>query len=450
MMTFNAAEKSIAIALFSTLFLTACGGGGSDDSSNNASPPTTIKPSAADEPTEPVNTPELTKPTDTVKPPTQSSNATDSTKPPKPTDSSDVNKPTDNPANSVAILPTGAAEMTITDVKSKSYDVSAKVGSSLLSLQRQSCGLSAVTENKELTKIATQHAQYIQHVFSNSRPTTFNAHYENKITDIKDWTGSNNPFFTGVSFKDRLVKANYSNLAYGVAENISQITYFSSAGRVTSPDYAAQGMTKSLLAAPYHMRLLMTPNLSQTGSGMVAYTPHNKDADKSQGYVLVNASSADKKTVDKTVKGLFTYPCADVTNTNTALYNEFPSPVAGTGRDLGIDPIGQPIYISMPTAKSIKVSNVRFRDVQRNINVPIDLLDYSNDPYKGTEYELPNNEAFILPLTDSLKSCEIGRKKGQNCGLYGNSDYRVSFDVLVDNKTLETKAFTFSTGEVNY
>lgn len=165
---------------------------------------------------------------------------------------------------------------------------------------------------------------------------------------------------------------------------------------------------------------------------------------------MVSHASATQATKDNTVSGIFTYPCQDVTGTVTALYNETPDPVKYTGRNLRVDPIGQPVYISMPSASKIKVSNVKFHDVQRNIDVPIQLLDFDNDPYVNTNYELPANEAFILPITDALKSCEKGTKKGGNCGLYGNGEYKVSFDILVDGANLETKQFTFKIGRVNY
>ena len=82
--------------------------------------------------------------------------------------------------------------------------------------------------------------------------------------------------------------------------------------------------------------------------------------------------------------------------------------------------------------------------------MPIQLIDFDNDPYANTNYALPANEAFILPITDNLKSCKITTKKDQNCGLHGESEYRVSFDVLVDNRTLKQQSFSFSTGKVNY
>jgi len=55
-------------------------------------------------------------------------------------------------------------------------------------------------------------------------------------------------------------------------------------------------------------------------------------------------------------------------------------------------------------------------------------------------------------MTDDLKSCEIARRQDQSqqCGLYGNTKYRVSYEVLIDNKILQQQSFSFTTGEVNY
>ena len=68
----------------------------------------------------------------------------------------------------------------------------------------------------------------------------------------------------------------------------------------------------------------------------------------------------------------------------------------------------------MPSAQSIKVSNIKFRDMKRNVDIPVKLLDSNDDPFKGTNFELPANEAFIMPLTDSLKSCEAKRMPNQS------------------------------------
>ncbi|MFZ3144144.1 CAP domain-containing protein [Psychrobacter glacincola] len=391
-MTLKLPEKNLAAIILSTAFLTACGGGGdSDNSANDVTP----------EPTAPAASPDDTS--------------------------------TNQPDN----------------VASDNETQAALIASNTFSLARTSCGLGGLSADTALDNIAIQHAKYIKHVFANSTPTTFSPHYENKIEDIVNVTGDNNPFFRGVSFEDRLLQAKYGNARYGVTENIAQSVYYSSVGNIIGSDIVAGSMAKALLAAPYHLRSLMLPGSSLTGTGMVTYKPFGKDTANNQGYVLVNHASATQATKDNTVAGVFTYPCQGVSGTVTALYNETPSPVKGTGRDLQTDPIGQPVYVSMPSAQTIDISNVKFHDIQRNMDVPIELLDYRQDPHKNTIYELPANEAFILPITDNLKSCTSTSKKDENCGLHGNSDYRVSFDILVDSKAIERKSFTFKTGAVS-
>lgn len=411
-MIFNPIEKSLAIALMSTLLLTACGGGGDSDDDATAS-------QSAD----PIISEGITSD------PIISIDQDD-----EQTDDEVVDSAT--PDNSV---------------QPDNNTQAALRADNVVSLARTSCGLSGLSNDPALDRIAIQHANYIKHVFANATPTSFNAHVENKINDIASVTGSNNPFFGGTTFGNRLVKANYASAGIKITENIAQSVYFNSAGIRITPEVAALSMTKSLLAAPYHLRSLMLPDSALIGTGMVAYNPFNKDKNKNQGYVLVTHSAATENTKDRTVGGVFTYPCGGIADTVTALYNESPHPFGGDDkRNLRSNPIGQPIYINMPSAETIKVSNVKFRDVKRGTNVTVQLLDFDQDPYKGTNYKLPANEAFILPLTDNLKSCEAGRRKGGNCGLYGNSQYRVSFDVLVDNKNSISKSFTFTTGKVSY
>ena len=394
----HTSHDNVATILFLTVLLTACNGGGED----------------ADKTPAPRVTPPIIESSDTS------------------IDQSNDNLD-DQAANSIGSNDTNAA----------------LIANNTFSLARTSCGLNGLSADTALEDIATQHANYIQYVFANSIPTVFNAHYENEIADIANVTNTNNPFFGGLDLGARLSNADYANARFGAAENIAQSMYYSSAGKLFSSEVMANSMAKSLLAAPYHLRSLMLPSLYLTGTSIVTYKPHNKDATNNQGYILVNNSAATQATKNETVKGVFTYPCQGVTDTVTALYNETPDPVKHTGRDLQNDPIGQPIYISVPSARTITISNVTFYDVGRNINVPIELLDYRQDPYKDTVNELPANEAFILPITDDLKSCEAFYSNNKNCGLYGNSEYRVSFDVLIDNKTIERKSFVFKTGAVN-
>lgn len=324
----------------------------------------------------------------------------------------------------------------------------ALTGSNAISLARQSCGLGGAAEDTALSNIAIKHANYIRHVFANSNISAFNPHEEAELVDARHISSKNNPFFSGLTFSDRLMAANYPR-NFSAFENISTLTQYHSEGKLATPEAAAQTMVNSLLAAPYHLKSLMSPNIAVTATSLMTYTPFGTDSNTNQGYILVNHSAANQASQNKTVEGIFTYPCDKVADTATALYHEAPDPFKGS-RDLRNNPIGQPVYINMPTAKTIKVSNIRFVDVNRGESIPVQLLDGTADPYKGSNYAVAPNEAFILPLTDNLKSCETGQDKGKNCGLYGNSNYEVSFDVLVDNKSLQNKRFTFKTGAVNY
>ena len=425
-------KQGLAGAVFLSVFLTACGGGGSDSPSVGNTTPT-VKPPVV---TPPVVTPPIvTPPTDGGTKPPVTTPPVDETTPPV------INPPTSTVGDKVAI----------STIKNGNDANAALAGSNKISLARQACGLGGVDYNEELTNISIKHAMYTQHLFSEKNVGGFNAHGEEELVGLESLTGKANPYFAGIDLQARLEDANYSNIAYGTsAENIVHRNHFTPGGMISSPQYSAIDMAKALLAAPYHFRTLMIPSLTQTGTGMVMYTPQKKDPNEWKGYIFVNTSSSDKSSAGKSFKGVFTYPCEGVTDTHTALWNEAPSPVYGTGRNLRTDPIGQPIYISMPEATSIKVSNVKFRDTQRKVDVPINMLDGSTDPYKNTNYELSPNEAFILPITDGFKSCEVGNKKGENCGLYGNTSYTVSYDILVNNSTLQSKSFTFKTGNVNY
>lgn len=326
----------------------------------------------------------------------------------------------------------------------------ASVANNIFSQARTNCGLNSLSSDSELKGIATQHASYIQYVFANAKPTQFNPHYENEIADIIGVTGANNPFFSGLDFKARALNLDYSNARFGMTENIAQTFYYHSAGDLISADAAVISMSKSLLAAPYHLRSLMLPSSTLTATSVVGYKPFNKEPANNQGYVLVNHASGTRSSVRQSFDGVFTYPCEGVINTVTALYNEIPDPVRHTGRNLQTDPIGQPIYVNVPSAKSIRIMNVRFYDLQRSVSVPTQILDYQQDPYRNSAYELPENEAFILPITDNLDSCKGIIRRAKNCGLHGNSSYQVSFDILVDNQSMQSQSFSFTTGEVNY
>ena len=183
-------QKNLAVVLFLAVFLTACGGGGdSDNGSTSNNPQSETQEEQDSEP-------------------------------------SDSNPTENNPQAALS-------------------------ANNQFSLARTSCGLGGLSVDTALDDIAIKHANYIKYVFANSTPTSFNARVENKISDIASLTGSNNPFFGGLDFSDRLLNAKYSNAQYGATENIAQSVYFNSAGSFLKTDVVATSMAKSLLAAPY-------------------------------------------------------------------------------------------------------------------------------------------------------------------------------------------------------
>lgn len=418
-MKVSLSAKSMASIVAMSIFLAGCGGG-SDGGSDSGTTKPPVKPPVV---VPPVKPPVVVPPVDPVEPPVE---PTDPVLPP-------ITTPDDEEVQADKVPNTQIATASL-------------LASNLISTQRQACGLGGLQHDEELAKISNNHAQYLAHLYSNAN-ISINSHREAGYVGYESVSGSGNPYFTGLTAKDRIIAAGYK-IEYDMAENISESTKFNLGGLITSPETAAKGFVSGLLSAPYHLQSLMEPARKLTGTSFFAYLPHNGNPKMQKGYVLVNTAANGPASDASLVKGVFTYPCEGVVGTSTALWNESPNPVQGTGRNLATDPIGQPIYIYDPSATSIKVSNIKVRDVVRKIDVPVSLLDYSSDPHIGTAAELPKNKAFILPLTDSLETCNKGYNV-KNCGLYGNSEYQVSFDILSDNKTLASKSFKFKTGNTN-
>lgn len=339
----------------------------------------------------------------------------------------------------------------ISSIGQKDQPSAALASANLISLERQNCGVGGLSYDEDLAAVSVKHAAYIAHVRSKTPINNMNPHREQEYVNWEKDTGEGNPHFAGDSFIDRLLTAGYSKAPYFAGENIVLSSAATGNGMVKDPTVAAIGMTRSLLSAPYHLRTIMKPNRANAGTSLTTYTPYGKSANKSLGYILVAMDASKSNSVAEKLAGITTYPCESTSGTSTALYTESPDPTFGSGRDLRTDPIGQPIHILVDTADKIKVSNVKFRDTVRNTDVPVEMLDADKDPHKGTGYELPKNEAFILPITDGIKSCSGKQGAGKNnCGLMGNTSYEVSFDVLIDDGQFQSKKFTFKTGDVNY
>lgn len=317
-----------------------------------------------------------------------------------------------------------------------------------LNQRRRSCGFGELQVNDELNTMSEQHAKYIQHVFvqADRMPNAYTPHSEKRIAGFTEVTGERNPYFAGEDLLARVQAAQYQYRDNIVGESINTRLIYESAGvGKLNPQKVTSEMLSSLLAAPYHLATLMSPNFNQNGTSIISFVPNNKAHTKARGFVLVTTNGADSKLPPP--NKLLTYPCAGSTNTARMLDNESPNPMQGLGRNLRSDPVGQPIYITYPAAKRIKVSDISFVDAGTNEQVPTYLLDTQSDPHQRTAAELPANSAFIIPLTDGFKNCDAKvRSAHNNCGLHPNTTYRASFTVQIDNvKTLQ-RSVEFTTG----
>ena len=332
-------------------------------------------------------------------------------------------------------------------VENKEYQSESLLASNKISLQRQACGLNGLEHDDDLATLSKSHANYLQYLYSHGAAFDYDQHSESVAVGNERISGSANPYFTGETVgKRRAASGFYPTLS--ISENVGGFTMVNGGGIVLTPSQAANNIIKNLLAAPYHLESLMEPEKTMTGTSLFAYTPYGGSVKNSKAYILVNSSVSPRSVIKSDDRNIFTYPCDGVTDTVTALWQESPSPVQGTGRNLQTDPIGQPIYVHVPAATDIKVSNVKIRDTKRNTNVAVQIVDTENDPHKGSSHQMDRNKAYILPITDGINSCNKSTSNN-NCGLNSHTKYQVSFDVMIDNKEMQSKSFTFTTGETN-
>ena len=273
----------------------------------------------------------------------------------------------------------------------------------------------------------------------------YNPHLQVKLVGLENITGDANPYYFGATAADRVQTTPYKAAKYGAFENIASRTQSSSVPFTADIDETGGFMLASLLAAPYHAKALLDRRMVDTGTGFATYSPYGFDPKLARGHVLVmnGGISPSGQVNPKVRKGVLTYPCNNQEGLSQALYNESPNPFGDT-RNLAVNPIGQPVYIIDSDATKIEVSNVVFTDTDRNIDVPVQILDSNNDPHKNTGSAMKPNEAFIMPLTDSFDTCR-GFRKG-NCGLHEFTNHSVSFDLIADGE-FERRTINFKTGK---
>ncbi|MDO5768365.1 MAG: CAP domain-containing protein [Psychrobacter sp.] len=405
--------RGLTAAILATM-LAACGGGGggSDsgskpDNKPNPKPDTTIE-TTVDTTTETTQTTETT--TDTTTTTVTGSPVVEQ---------NDGTGPNTNPAPA----PSGE-EAVLSPYELAVYN--------RLNLRRSACGFGGLANEPRLTQAADNHVNYLLYMNKNS-DQAFQGHYE-RLVDA--FSGNKNPYFTGESVVNRIAtgadkgaKAQPVNYAYQtVAENLSYLSFNDTYFKQMGDEKVALSGINGLLAAPYHMASLLSPNFTEIGVSYgrdtvkVPMLLSDGSRVKGQGSVLEMVLATPYGKVVQVPSQVVNYPCEGVTGTQYELKHESPNPFGADGRDLGKNPIGQPIYIL--GNGNLSVTNYKMTDAA-NQPIALQALTAANDKNKILEA----NQVILMPLTP-LKPAQ---------------SYRVTYTVSVNGAASEVKTFTFTT-----
>ncbi|WP_131668689.1 CAP domain-containing protein [Psychrobacter pygoscelis] len=394
-----------------TASLAACGGGGGDSS------PVPTTPSAPSDtaPTPKPNPPQggqVAKPDEVLVTPVAPSKPTNPSKPAEPS--------TDQPPPSTPSYD----GITMTQSERAVFE--------RLNARRETCGFGGLNANSKLMMAANNHTNYLLHMTQFSAQP-FQGHYE---TGVDEFSGTKNPYYSGRAVADRLsttsrkgakaVAVNYPY--YTVAENLSFLrfndTYFDKNG---DEQLALKGIN-GLLAAPYHMASLLSPEFADIGIGY-GRTPMkspfklegggNTDG---QASVLEMVLAVQRDNIRTPPNQVISYPCTGTVGTQYELKHESPNPFSNTNRNLAKDPIGQPIFIL--ANGSLRVSNYKMTDAANN-EIALQALTAKNDP----NHILEPTQVILMPLT----------------ALQPNQTYRVTYQASVNGASSEPYEVIFST-----
>ena len=300
-----------------------------------------------------------------------------------------------------------------------------------LNQRRDTCGFGAVTVEPRLTQAADNHANYLLHMAQYSS-NDFQGHFEYAVDGV---SGSSNPYYSGMEVTDRVATNTLGSQAKAVKYAYRAVTEDLSFFRFNNAYLAKYGDEKialsslnSLLAAPYHMASLLSPELTEIGVSYGRAPLKNPlplvDGSTSlgQGSVLefVLASPANQAT--PATSQILNYPCDGTVGTQYELTHESPNPFGNNGRDLAREPIGQPIYI-LGNGK-LTVTNYKMTDAA-NREIALKDLTSANDLHKL----LTPNQVILMPMT----------------ALAPNQSYRVTYSAMVDGRNLQNRTVTFTT-----
>lgn len=277
----------------------------------------------------------------------------------------------------------------VTTVAPATYTGEFNTAFNLINNERNQCGFGLLSQNAQMDVSAAAHARYI---VTNSSGAT--AHIE----------VPGQPGYTGVNPSDRMTVAGYS---VGSSDEVVALGSGTTAIR-------------TLMSGPYHLATLMG-SYRDVGIGMQATNVN------AMSVVVVDVGyqriAAPQLLASSDVK---TYPCDGASGVKPGLTaNESPSPTPG--RDLGVNPVGAPIYVRVRDGNTLTITNAGMLKVASSASVPLRAATTSaNDPNKGY---LLANEGYVLPESP----------------LDPNSQYQVTI-TGTNNGVAFSRTFTFTTG----
>ncbi|SCX72639.1 CAP domain-containing protein [Variovorax sp. EL159] len=289
---------------------------------------------------------------------------------------------TDDPAEG------DATSTIVTSVPAPTYAVDSEelAAFNLLNTERSRCGFGLLAQNAHLDIAAAGHANYL--LVNNMA-----GHIQN---------ASKSTAFTGANQGDRATAAGYPWRV--MLDDNSDVT--GGAAQVI----AGKGVesVRSLLSAPYHaldlLNAVLDVGLSIKSSDDVGTTANFGPRTISQYNLGLAQTAFSQKPSGLEVQ---TYPCEGTTGTAYQLKNEQPNPVPG--RDLAVNPVGQPIIVAVRPGQLITIrsatmlkksdgSPVMLRAPMLKANDPNFLVDPSRAIILPDQSLEPNTE-YIVTLT---------------------------------------------------
>jgi hypothetical protein len=295
----------------------------------------------------------------------------------------------------------------------------------LLNNERSNCGFGLLAQNTKLDTAAAGHANYLLR-------NNYAGHYQD----------STKPFFTGVSPGDRATAAGYS---WAIILDDNADTTGGTANILTGMGAAG---VRSLLSAPYHALSLMSSELDIGLSVMSSDTTGTTGTYGPRNIVQINIGLAQgsysQKPDGATVQ---TYPCNGTVGTAYKLTNESPNPI--TGRDLSVNPVGQPISVAVRPGQLITITGATMVKKSDGSSVPLlPTLTHDNDPNHMIDW----SHAVVIPDQPLLPNTDY------TVTLTGTNQTMASFTngapvssgtnpaITANSTGAFTQTFTFTTG----